>query len=102
MVFKIFKKAFDKTGKKLKELLGGGGENVFIGKQLVAYIKTPNWKTYKRIFEEYGFKTKNIDDYLLIFRPHADEKQVEKEFEMALRLWKEGRLEKELAKALAV
>jgi hypothetical protein len=102
MVFKIFKKAFDKTGKKLKELLGGGGENVFIGKQLVAYIKTPNWKTYKRIFEEYGFKTKNIDDYLLIFRPHAREEDVEREFEMALRLWKEGRLEKELAKALSV
>ena len=102
MAFKIFKKAFDKTGKKLKELLGGGGENVFIGKQLVAYIKTPNWKTYKRIFEEYGFKTKNIDDYLLIFRPHAREEDVEKEFETALRLWKEGRLEKELAKALSV
>jgi aspartate/tyrosine/aromatic aminotransferase len=102
MVFKIFKKAFDKTGKKLKELLGGGGENVFIGKQLVAYIKTPNWKTYKRIFEEYGFKTKNIDEYLLVFKPHADEKQVEKEFQELLKTWKEGKLEKLLAQALSV
>jgi hypothetical protein len=102
MVFKIFKKAFDKTGKKLKELLGGGGENVFIGKQLVAYIKTPNWKTYKRIFEEYGFKTKNIDDYLLVFRPHAREEDVEREFEELLKFQREGKLERLLAQALSV
>jgi hypothetical protein len=102
MAFKIFKKAFDKTGKKLKELLGGGGENVFIGKQLVAYIKTPNWKTYKRIFEEYGFKTKNIDDYLLIFRPHAREEEVEREFQELLKFQREGKLERLLAQALSV
>jgi hypothetical protein len=102
MVFKIFKKAFDKTGKKLKELLGGGGENVFIGKQLVAYIKTSNWKTYKRIFEEYGFKTKNIDDYLLIFRPHAREEDVEREFQELLKFQREGKLERLLAQALSV
>jgi hypothetical protein len=97
MAFKIFKKAEE----KLKELLGGGGEgNVFVGKNLVAYIKTPNWKVYQRIFEEYGFKTKNIDDYLLIFRPHAREEDVEREFKELEKAWKEARLEKLLARAL--
>jgi hypothetical protein len=98
MAFKIFKKAEE----KLKELLGGGGENVFIGKQLVAYIKTPNWKTYKRIFEEYGFKTKNINDYLLIFRPHAREEDIQREFQELLKFQREGKLERLLAQALSV
>jgi len=101
-MIKVIKKAVRGAEKRLKELLGAGAENVFIGKTLIAYIKTPNWKTYKKIFEEYGFKTKNIDDYLLIFRPRAKEEDVEKEFEEVLKLWKEGRLEKALAKALAV
>jgi aspartate/tyrosine/aromatic aminotransferase len=102
MVFGTVKKVVGGAGSRLKKLFGAGGENVFVGKHLVAYIKTPNWKTYQRIFEEYGFKTRNIDNYLLVFRPHVEEKQVEKEFEELLKTWKEGRLEKLLAQALSV
>jgi aspartate/tyrosine/aromatic aminotransferase len=102
MVFGTVKKVVGGAGSRLKKLFGAGGENVFVGKHLVAYIKTPNWKTYQRIFEEYGFKTKNIDNYLLVFRPYAKEEDIQKEFQELLKFQREGKLERLLAQALSV
>ena len=102
MVFGAVKKVVGGAGSRLKKLFGVGGENVFVGKHLVAYIKTPNWKTYQRIFEEYGFKTRNIDNYLLVFRPYAKEEDIQKEFQELLKFQREGKLERLLAQALSV
>lgn len=74
--------------------------NVFVGKNLYAYVTTPYWRKYRDIFETYGFKTRVVDNTLLVFKHGVSEKDVEREFEEIVKLQKEGRLEKALAEAL--
>jgi len=86
----IFLFAPKRIHKGIKSLTG----NVFVGKNLYAYVSTPNWRKYKEIFETYGFKTKNIGNTLLVFKPEAKEKDVEREFYEIQKLQAEGKLEK--------